>query len=141
MSDRGAAVQELADQGLLAREIGARLGWTKNVVVGICHREGIQLKAPSSWAGTPQNGYGLAKGGGAHANPKLSKLATSPGQRRVARGVPLRERGCRWPAWGNEAPTHLFCGADKDLLKPYCDGHMAVAYQQTDRSKLVPAIR
>lgn len=119
MSDRGAAVQALAHQGLKAHEIGTRLGWTKNVVIGICHREGIQLKAPSSWAGTAQNGYGQAK-------PRPPKRPKRPPAK--FKGVPLRERGCRWPAWGNEAPTHLYCGADKRIADPYCEGHMAVAY-------------
>jgi DNA-binding CsgD family transcriptional regulator len=47
--ERAKAVAKLAAKGLRAKEIGERLGYTKNAVVGICDRNGIQLTTLERW--------------------------------------------------------------------------------------------
>jgi hypothetical protein len=40
-----------------------------------------------------------------------------------------KERGCRWPLWGDGRPTHLYCGdARRDVACPYCPTHAARAF-------------
>lgn len=34
------------------------------------------------------------------------------------------EEGCKWPSWGHdERPTHVYCGAERPGLGPYCAAH------------------
>ena len=39
--------------------------------------------------------------------------------------------GCRWPMWGDERPTQVFCDAPREgCAAPYCATHMARAYDR-----------
>lgn len=39
------------------------------------------------------------------------------------------ERQCRWPLWGDEAPTHAYCLVPTDLLgSSYCGAHTRIAH-------------
>lgn len=41
-------------------------------------------------------------------------------------------KSCRWPLWGDEKPTHVYCG-DKVAApgQPYCESHAKKAQGQS----------
>lgn len=122
---RAEQIRPLAAEGLTALQIGERVGMSRNAVTGLCSRQGIALKGRR----------GQFRSGNTEGRLRKSKFdATQPEatQSRRVSGVPLRERGCRWPAWGMEPPTHRYCGEPQEPGKPYCAGHCAAAYRSNE---------
>lgn len=99
----------LAEDGLSATQIARLLGVTKNVIIGLCTRRGIQLmgkpgpivdSAPISLPDFP-------------SDPPLPGSTPTP---------LVSTTGCRWPVEGG------FCN-HAILSKSYCETHHAKAYR------------
>jgi GcrA cell cycle regulator len=96
--------------GASAREIGERVGATRNAVIGKANRLGLSHRAKA-----------------AKAKPEAKPQPMSP--------LDLNERMCRWPIGHPGDNDFRFCGAQRIPGRPYCADHCAVAY----RGKVVEA--
>lgn len=105
------AIATMAARSMNAAEIAEVVGMTPRAVIGFCWRQEIKL------ANRPRAVVKRPRG---RAKPAPTHFI----------GKPLDPRGCRWPAWGNEKPTHLYCCKPVEAIgMPYCAGHAAVAYR------------
>jgi len=60
-------------------------------------------------------------------------VAPTPVKPRQPPRLGFRAEGCRFPLWGNERPTHIYCDAPRAAAcMPYCEDHCRVAYQARD---------
>ncbi len=96
--------------GASAREIGERVGTTRNAVIGKANRLGLSHRAKA-----------------AKPKPEAKPHPMSP--------LDLNERMCRWPIGHPGDNDFRFCGAQRIPGRPYCADHCAVAY----RGKVVEA--
>lgn len=141
-------LHKLAGVGLSAGEIGARIGKTRNAVVGKCHRIGIPLGSKSA----PAVHYSkhVARPKDAPPRPRQRhKRATTPILKPTILPPPPKEPpvpieprkieltelsadDCKWPI--GDGPF-LFCGNPRDTALngveqvPYCFQHCRVAYR------------
>lgn len=100
--ERTAALITLWTHGVSASKIGARLGVTKNAVIGKAFR--LQL-------------------------PKRRPSASDPSdEQSVIRLERLGKDMCSWPLGGSENGGFHFCGAAALPGKPYCQAHCREAY-------------
>ncbi len=95
-------------EGRSAREIGERLGMTRNAVIGKANRLGLSHKSKS----TPARPVIAAD---------IKNRAMSP--------LDLNERMCRWPIGHPGDADFHFCGRARVPGRPYCEEHCAVAYR------------
>ena len=99
-------------EGLSVREIGGRMGVSRNSIIGKVHRLGLP-KRNSPIRRPP-------------APPKLLTLADlGPGQ-------------CRFPEGSPEDAGFHFCGEPVIEGKPYCGPHAARCFLKPSRDKGVP---
>ena len=104
---RVSALIALWNEGLSTSEIGARLGVTKNAVVGKVHRLGLPKRgSPIKHKPKPAEIIGLAS---------------------------LRPGMCSWPEGEPGTEDFNFCGGDTVPGKPYCDHHCKRAYVKVVR--------
>jgi GcrA cell cycle regulator len=137
-----ASLQELWDQHLSASEIGARIGTTKNAVLGKAHR----LKLPSRPVPIRPRGSGKRPQAAMLARSRrepekflpqpacLSVVSSAP----EPSGVVFYERkptACCWPIGEPRVKGFRFCDDTALIGGPYCAAHHTVAYHR------VPAIR
>ena len=100
--ERIAALKSLWDGGLSTREIGLKLGITKNAVVGKAHRMGLsKSNAP---------------------------VAAPPPVVPFVRLETLGAGMCCWPDGEPGTPELRFCGKPSLAEKPYCAEHCERAY-------------
>ncbi len=108
--DRTAALTHLWDEGIPTREIGRRLGVTKNAVVGKAHRIGLAMRRP----------------------PAVRKVRDAE----VIRLDGLASGMCSWPEGEPGTDEFRFCGQKPTLPdKPYCAEHCQRAYPSGLRGK------
>ncbi|MDP6805498.1 MAG: GcrA family cell cycle regulator [Rhodospirillales bacterium] len=100
--ERIAALESLWDVGLSTREIGLKLGITKNAVVGKAHR------------------LGLSK--------RNAPVAEPPPVAQLVRLEALGAGMCCWPDGEPGTPEFRFCGEPSLVDKPYCAEHCERAY-------------
>ena len=114
--ERTAALKSLWGDGLSTREIGLKLGITKNAVVGKAHR------------------LGLSKGN--------APVAAPPPVVRLVRLETLGAGMCCWPDGEPGTPEFRFCGKPSLAEKPYCAAHCERAYVRggKDTAKTVAAV-
>lgn len=126
------------DPALSTREIGTKLGVSKNSVVGIAGRLGLPARpspirrngnapAPPSRmarAAAAARAISLGAGGSAPPPPPMPLMAPPPIIRQpVAGRLPLPR--CCWPVSGEGRATQ-FCTAEAvDYGRPYCAEHAA----------------
>lgn len=168
-TDRSEArLRELWSEGCSTAEIGRRMGFTKNSVVGKAHRLGLKSKpSPIIRDGRPVKPkkaprvYGTTltlppsiiaaqaaekaaeKAAERAFVAKLSEIIAAavepePEAPRVAFKPPSL-RQCCWPMWDGK-PTHQYCDAAAVLGKPYCAAHRQIAYTSPapERADLAP---
>jgi hypothetical protein len=97
----------MAKDGYLAREIGERLGYSKNSVCGKCLRIGISLKVSRKVSVLNSQRFGR-KG-------KMPEADLPPKE-------PMGN-GCLWPM------DDKWCGCDVAEGSPYCEEHVKAAYK------------
>lgn len=124
-------IRTLAGEGLSGREIAAGLGVTRNVVIGICHRNKIQLGG----VGTSRQKYQvnsrtqLLALKRKEARRRRSLPVSSPAPAPVTEGILVQDltpNTCRWPV--HTVLPGRYCGAHTDSGS-YCDHHHARAYR------------
>ena len=102
-------LKALWSKGRSAREIGEKLGVTRNAVIGKANRMGLAHNSAAGGRRKPA------------AKPVRDPRPSSP--------LDLTERMCRWPlGHPGEAGFH-FCGVRRAAGRPYCEAHCRVAYR------------
>ena len=108
-TERIGTLTKLWKEGLTTREIGLRLGVTKNSVVGKVHR--LEL------------------------SKRQSPIIDRP---HVAEVIPLDKLTagmCSWPDGEPGTPSLRFCGKPSIPDKPYCAEHCARAYVRGSKDR------
>ena len=108
-TERTNTLMKMWNTGLSTREIGLKLGVTKNAVVGKAHR------------------LGLAK----RDSPIGVKIAPVE----TVRMEKLRAGMCSWPVGEPGTPNFHFCGRPAVADKPYCPEHCAKAYVKPSKER------
>jgi GcrA cell cycle regulator len=130
-----AKLKSLMDKGLSTSEIGKRLGFTKNAVVGKINRLGLNAKPkpPAAKQAKP-----AAKSAPKKAAPSPAAAPKNSAESKIKAGriiqhsaalMALRPDQCRWPTGNPDADDFSFCGEKCFAGKPYCFEHCKVAYQ------------
>jgi GcrA cell cycle regulator len=107
--ERIAALIALWNEDLSASEIGRRLGFSKNAVIGKVHRLGLPKRRPSA------------------------KDEDEPVD--VVRLESLSSDMCSWPVGNPGDRGFHFCGEPSVPGKPYCGKHCSIAYIRTTRDR------
>lgn len=125
---------KLIDLGWSARQIADAMGKTRNSVLGVCHRQRIQLaRAHGNSAG-----IGLRRAPAVARKPLAKKLApkveppaiTDPCQPKSLEALGSTE--CHWAI--ADRPNFLFC-AMPARHKGYCEHHAFMAYNREPAQK------
>jgi GcrA cell cycle regulator len=138
----------LWDEGVSAAQIGERLGYSKNAIVGAVRRNDLPprpspIKRHSALSAKAER---LRQWRAARKAAKAATLSRAP---RIAppkrpapslpalvdaRPPPLRRppvatgRGCVWPLGDPGTPGFRFCGEPGEPGRPYCADHCGLAY-------------
>jgi GcrA cell cycle regulator len=107
--DRTDTLRVLWQEGLTTREIGARMGITKNAVVGKVHRLGLPKRQ--------------------------SPIAPKEPPAKVIRLESLSMDMCSWPFGEPGTAEFRFCGRTAVHEKPYCPEHCARAYVRVTKDR------
>lgn len=144
-------LRDLWGTGLSGSEIAARLpGKSRNAVIGRAHRLGLAKRASPIKNITPEEAERRREATrerrrqarARHDAKAKARKATRPVRpaRRIATAeraaiaataFPARDgfmgRTCCWPMWGDERPTHVYCGGPAVPARPYCEAHLALS--------------
>jgi GcrA cell cycle regulator len=128
------------DEGLSASEVAAKLGVTRNAVLGKVHRLGLCNRRPARAARAPA----AARTPRPQKPPRPGQPKTPQAQHREppCRAAPLPEIGpglvahledlgphtCHWPVGDPASESFAFCGR-RAARRPYCEAHRRVAYR------------
>lgn len=135
-----AKLKNLFDRGLSTAEIGRRLGFTKNAIVGKINRLGLNADAKKKPAAPEKKKKTMPDVPAKKAPKKIEKsepakkIADSKKKSeriidQAASLMALRSDQCRWPLGNPDADDFRFCGQKCFVGKPYCFEHCKVAYQ------------
>ena len=142
------AIARLWHEGVSCNQIAARLGLTKNAVIGRRDRMGLpQRPSPIIRNGEPKPREPKPKrlsGSGALVGPTLPPQAVRAALRiaGVATSLPnapqtvFRARpshACCWPFGDPKKPGFRFCDSAAPAGEPYCPEHRAVAWVSVAR--------
>lgn len=105
-------------EGVSYTACGRHFGVTKNAIAGACHRiKLMELQTPDRFATA------------ARPAPKKVSGSRSAVDDRVTPLLRLQPHDCRWPVGDPRDRTFRFCCAPRaDVMRPYCEEHMAAAY-------------
>ena len=136
----------LFDKGHSTAEIGKKLGFSKNAVVGKINRLG--------WNATPKKAIKKAPVPKKEVKPKkvavpvtpapvpVKKVEKAPKKADISKFIHnsqglmvLRPDQCRWPIGSPDSDDFGFCGEKVFPGKPYCFEHCKLAYQFTTPAK------
>jgi len=146
----GLSVQEIA---IMASDLVA-LPISKNMVSGIVHRLGLDKRPspikmagrPKEWSAKrlrkqkfnptpnikPQPGSIIKKIWFAGAKAEKPEPKPTIKRRPALNPIPmeaLRSDTCRWPEWGDERPTFMYCGDKVAKDRQYCPHHCHFAFK------------
>lgn len=147
-------LKSLFDKGLSTAEIGKRLGFTKNAIVGKINRLGLNeakdAKSKKSSASARQVAATKQKPAAAVKKAAVKKPVPKPAAKKIsakarneskkkteriirhsAQLMNLRSDQCRWPIGDPDSDNFRFCGEKCFTGKPYCFDHCKIAYQFT----------
>jgi GcrA cell cycle regulator len=120
-------------QGYSTAVIGHRLGVTKNAVIGRARRLKLTPR-PNPVRADQVAARAKAREEAAQRMAAIRERVEAimpqqpePAPRPVA-AAPIFTGQCKWPLWGDEKPTHAYCGGPAEPGKPYCAEHCARAY-------------
>ena len=132
-------VRELWADGETASAIGARMGRTKNAVIGIVHRMDLPAR-PSPLHGPRAPRQGPPPRSIPRPPPAtLAPLASAPPPPPRPPSPPPAPRAgliepCSWPCGDLRTPGFHYCNEPSMPGKPYCAPHHRIAYHRvTDR--------
>lgn len=150
-----AALRSLWAEGLPTAEIGRRLGFSKNAVVGKSHRLNLPARpSPISRDGSRQaprpprprcpSLSELQQASRPEPQPSMLPPRAEPTRSRPATWLRSRppmtaatrparpgQHSCCWPIGEPEQPSFRFCNDASVAGKPYCEAHCAVAYRRS----------
>ncbi|MDR1071259.1 MAG: GcrA family cell cycle regulator [Rickettsiales bacterium] len=133
-----ARMKKLFDKGLPMAEIGKKLGFSKNAIVGKINRLGwnaLPKKADARKKPKKPAGRAPAPKKASPRDTERSKKNTERVIRHSAQLMSLRSDQCRWPIGDPDSDNFRFCGEKCFAGKPYCFDHCKVAYQFTTPPK------
>lgn len=143
----------LFDKGMSTAEIGKRLGFSKNAIVGKINRLGWNQQATKSK--DKQSPKKPAQPAVKKTKPVAKKPIAKPAVKAPAKAeartaerqrtgseiekfmnhsaglMSLRPDQCRWPIGSPDSDNFHFCGEKVFTGKPYCFEHCKLAYQFT----------
>jgi GcrA cell cycle regulator len=139
-----AKLRLLFERGLSTAEIGKRLGFTKNAIVGKINRLGLNTKVPvksEKKKAAPKKSppkKSVKAAGGPSKNKKNQQRSSAESRHKIERVIQhsaalmsLRPDQCRWPIGDPDSDNFRFCGEKCFVGKPYCFEHCKLAYQFT----------
>lgn len=122
-----ATLAQLWAEGLACSKIARRMGTTKSAVQGKASRLKLPRRLSSyhtvKWASATNRPLPVV-----HRKPALSKITEYS-------AMPTVRKPCQFPMWGNEKPTHEYCGKNRVEGKPYCPEHAVRCY-----TKVIPKL-
>lgn len=130
---------------LIAEELTKKynIKFTNFMVIGKAHRLGLKKKSPPEKPKKPKRPKVERTGGVLNLarksiKPPVFETVVAPEATPVCEGgITLEDLApgqCRFPISAFNALKHRFCGDRAREGKPYCEAHMAVAYQPVTRS-------
>jgi GcrA cell cycle regulator len=142
-------LRDLAAEKFTADEIALKMGVTRNAIIGICHRNKIQLHGVLFGANRPKEprsyGFRLPRRAPRALPPPITvapPLAPAPSPVPVPALAPapanpislldLTNETCRWPI-SDDGEPYMFCGALEAGLGErivYCRVHARMAYRR-----------
>ena len=125
-------MKALFDKGHSTSEIGKKLGFSKNAVVGKINRLGWNADLKKNIKKTPKKGAKptkIASASPAKVDKKKSDITKFI--HNSAGLMALRPDQCRWPIGSPDTDDFRFCGEKVFPGKPYCFEHCKLAYQFT----------
>lgn len=147
-------IQKLKDllfDGLSFSQIGARLGRSRNAVIGKAHREGLSGTAEYKKCHKPARPGGRVpkakkkpkpwtqferKSAAVFASEPFTpgpELVIPPNERKGI--LDLQENDCRWPIGDPQKADFHFCNRKKVPGLAYCEAHSRRAYQPPENRK------
>jgi len=141
-------IRAMVKEGSSAKVIGNYFGITRNAVIGVCRRRGIQLRSQSEGLKTrhrinrefaaPPRERKQAFPNGFDPRPPTPKVVTQrlrprlpPDPSLVCNLFGLTKKRCHWPLWNGDnlsIDQRMFCGSPKDDGHPaYCHTHREIA--------------
>jgi len=121
-------------KGSSAREIGDKVGATKNAVIGKARRLELEARVPENFV-TKTKKAPVKK----IAPPPPPPRPTTPGVTYLPRGnasdllMSLSADNCRWPDGDPAGDDFTFCAGKKQGSSPYCKIHSDIAYAPAAR--------
>ncbi|MDR3208785.1 MAG: GcrA family cell cycle regulator [Rickettsiales bacterium] len=129
-----ARMKKLFDKGLPMAEIGKKLGFSKNAVVGKINRLGWNTLPKRAEAKKKSQKTAKKMPAVKKATPKDAAKSKKNIERTIqhsAQLMSLRADQCRWPIGDPDSDNFRFCGEKCFAGKPYCFEHCKIAYQFT----------
>lgn len=151
--DRVEMLKKLWIEGLSASQIARQMGGvTRNAVIGKVHRLGLSGRATPARVSTARVATSTARArnnppsvAGAqiayNADEGLEEITQTPAPEPILSAeertsvLNLTEHTCKWPIGDPGAKNFHFCGAQSKPNNPYCETHVALAYQPADRRR------
>jgi GcrA cell cycle regulator len=121
-------------KGSSAREIGNKVGATRNAVIGKARRLELEAREPENFV-TKTKKAPVKK----VAPPPPPPRPTTPGVKYLPRGnasdllMSLSADNCRWPDGDPAGDDFTFCAGKKQGSSPYCKIHSEIAYAPAAR--------
>ncbi len=117
------------DEGLSASQIGARLGTTRNSVIGKVHRLGLRLRPAEVRKRKTEVLFGSSPWLAAIKPPRrLPETIVSHSERCNLEDLEAFDLRCRYPH--GDGPPYQFCGQTRIPGSSYCLAHLQACYTQ-----------
>jgi len=121
-------LKALWSKGSSAREIGDKVGATRNAVIGKARRLNLEARVPESFVTKTK------KAPAKKVVPPPPPPPATPGVKYLPRGsasdvlMSLSADNCRWPDGDPAGYDFTFCAGKKQGSSPYCKIHSEIAY-------------
>ena len=126
-------LKALWSKGSSAREIGDKVGATRNAVIGKARRLNLEARVPENFVTKPK------KAPAKKVVPPPPPRPASPEVKYLPRGsasdllMSLSADNCRWPDGHPSGDDFTFCAGKKQGSSPYCKIHSEIAYTPAAR--------
>jgi len=138
--ERVSLLKKLWGDGKTAAEIAKELGGvTRNAVIGKAHRLKLSNRA-SPIQQAKKTTINKAQNQNTPPEKKVQKSAPVIKVDKIKGGIALTDlkpSQCRWPQGDPREGEFGFCGSSCVTGMPYCEEHVAVAYQPATRNRIL----
>ncbi|MBN1783351.1 MAG: hypothetical protein JW812_00085 [Alphaproteobacteria bacterium] len=148
-------LKKLWDKGISTSEIGTKLGFSKNAIVGKAHRLGLKSRSntvikkikrkkvptPKVQIESPapiesQTIKNVERDSSVlQSTPIITKTKSSGKKIKIIEMMDLKKDMCRWPLGDPRHPDFSFCGEPTFKNKPYCLTHCTEAYTLSNKKE------